>query len=305
VESKSLSTRIPELSAWGNFWDYLLKNALAVKSENNVEPLVNFALEYQRLGWFVLPVHPSEKKPLVKWAYRKDQRPTPEEITGWFEEWSDARIGVATGKFSGFDVVDLDGPRARERFEALYGMPETIKQSTGRVEGGLHLFFKHNGNGLRCHTGKVENQGIDLRTDGGIVVLAPSPHKSGNHYQWSNINPIEDGFDDLLEMPSEIIEHFKGQNGGRRERTPIALDPVERGARNDTLTRLVGKGEGIRNDIARMKKSRLVVAIETSDGNQKKFPAIKLKGSKRCYHTPSVKKWLLEHQVNQVRENGV
>jgi hypothetical protein len=39
--------------------------------------------------------------------------------------------------------------------------------------------------------------------------------------------------------------------------------------------------------------------------NQKKFPAIKLKGSKRCYHTPSVKKWLLEHQVNQACENGV
>ena len=37
--------------------------------------------------------------------------------------------------------------------------------------------------------------------------------------------------------------------------------------------------------------------------NQKKFPAIKLKGSKRCYRTLSVKKWLLEHQINQVPEN--
>ena len=36
--------------------------------------------------------------------------------------------------------------------------------------------------------------------------------------------------------------------------------------------------------------------------NQKQFPAIKLKGSKRCYHTPSVKKWLLEHQINQIAE---
>ena len=39
--------------------------------------------------------------------------------------------------------------------------------------------------------------------------------------------------------------------------------------------------------------------------NQRKFPAVKVKGSKRCYHTPSVKKWLLEHQINQVGENGV
>jgi hypothetical protein len=35
------------------------------------------------------------------------------------------------------------------------------------------------------------------------------------------------------------------------------------------------------------------------------FPAIKLKGSKRCYHTPSVKKWLIDHQVNQACENEV
>ena len=39
--------------------------------------------------------------------------------------------------------------------------------------------------------------------------------------------------------------------------------------------------------------------------NQKKFPAIKLKGSKRCYHTPSLKKWLLEHQINNAVEKGV
>jgi hypothetical protein len=206
-----------------------------------VEPLVNFALEYQRLGWFVLPVHPSEKKPLVKWAYRKDQRPTPAEITEWFEERPDARVGIAAGTPSGVDAVDLDGPQAKERFGALYGIPETLTQSTGRIEGGVHLFFKHNGSGLRCHTGTDENKGIDLKTDGGIVVLAPSVHESGKHYEWSNVNPIEDGLDDLLEMPTDIIEHFRNQNGGNRERKPITLELVERGARNDTLTRLVGK----------------------------------------------------------------
>ena len=38
--------------------------------------------------------------------------------------------------------------------------------------------------------------------------------------------------------------------------------------------------------------------------NQKKFPAIKLKGSKRCFYTPSVKTWLLDHQINNVCESG-
>jgi hypothetical protein len=114
-------------------------------------------------------------------------------------------------------------------------------QSTGRAEGGSHLFFKCNGNGLRNVTGKGEYKGIDLKTDGGIVVLAPSPHKSGKHYQWSNINPIEDGLDDLLEMPADVIAHFKKQSGGDRKCKLTTIEPVERGARNDTLTRLVGK----------------------------------------------------------------
>ena len=37
--------------------------------------------------------------------------------------------------------------------------------------------------------------------------------------------------------------------------------------------------------------------------SQRKFPAVKVKGSKRCYYLPSVKIWLLEHQVNQVPKN--
>jgi hypothetical protein len=203
--------------------------------------LLDSALEYQKIGWFVLPIDPVKKQPLIKWADRKHERPEPEEIRSWFEIWPDARVGVVTGSSSGIDVVDLDGPEAYVRFEALYGMPETIMQSTGRKEGGLHLFFKHKSNDLRCSAGKDENRGIDLRTDGGIVVVAPSQHPSGECYQWLNVNPAEDGLDDLLEMPPEVVEHFQKQNGNYKDRKPITLDPVERGARNDTLTRLVGK----------------------------------------------------------------
>jgi hypothetical protein len=203
--------------------------------------LVDSALEYEKLGWFVLPIDPGKKQPIIKWVHRKDRRPSPDEIQGWFTNRPEARIGIVTGAPSGVDAVDLDGPKAYARFETLFGIPETIMQSTGREDGGLHLFFKHNNNGLRNVAGKKEDRGIDLRTSGGFVVVAPSAHKSGKCYQWGSINPIEDGLDDLLEMPPEVAEHFKKQNGNHKERKPIKLDPVERGSRNDTLTRLVGK----------------------------------------------------------------
>jgi hypothetical protein len=110
--------------------------------------IVEDALNYERLGWFVLPIHPVEKRPLTKWAYRKNRPPTPDEIRIWFKDNPDARVGIATGAPSCVDVVDLDGPQAIERFSSLYGIPETIRADTGRLEGGLHLFFRHNGHGL-------------------------------------------------------------------------------------------------------------------------------------------------------------
>jgi hypothetical protein len=135
--------------------------------------LIEHALRYEQLGWYVLPVHPTEKRPLVKWAGRKNQRPTPMEIKGWWRKWPTCRIGIATGSLSGIDVVDLDGPDAFEKCISLCGgLPDTVSQITGRPEGGRHLFFKHDEHGLK-------NQacgGLDLRTDGGMVVVAPSAH---------------------------------------------------------------------------------------------------------------------------------
>ena len=111
-------------------------------SHSNIE----HALKYAELSWFVLPIHPVEKRPLIKWAHRKNQRAASDEIQDWFKKWPDARVGIATGSLSGVNVVDLDGPQAYARFEALYGLPETITQSTGRAEGGQQLFFKYCGN---------------------------------------------------------------------------------------------------------------------------------------------------------------
>jgi putative DNA primase/helicase len=205
------------------------------------ESLVKHALKYEGLGCFVLPINPQTKQPHVKWAYRKKEKPTPDEIKEWWGIWPNANVGIATGEMSDIDVVDLDGPEAKERFEALCGIPETIMQTTGRAEGGLHLWFKHNGSNHRNFAGKGDNKGIDFKTNGGFVVAAPSVHKSGRTYQFGDVDPLEHGFDDLLEMPEEVAEFFKTQNGGNSDREPITLEPVENGARNDTLTRIVGK----------------------------------------------------------------
>ena len=164
------------------------------------------------------------------------------EIEGWWQRWSTARIGIATGFLSGIDVVDLDGPEAFEKCIALCGeLPNTLSQLTGRPEGGRHLFFKHNGLKLKNHAG----EGIDLRTDGGIVVIAPSSHPSGNCYRWDKINPIDDGLDDLAQMPASLVEYFSkfSKLTGRplTKNIPLNLEPALPGERHQKLTRLVGR----------------------------------------------------------------
>jgi hypothetical protein len=204
--------------------------------------LLEDALRYEQLGWYVLPVHPTEKRPLVKWAGRKNQRPTPMEIKGWWQKWPTGRIGVATGSLSGIDVVDIDGPDAFEKCIALCGeLPNTLSQLTGRPEGGRHLFFKHDEHGLK-------NQacgGLDLKTDGGLVIVAPSTHTSGRCYRWERINPIDDGLDELAEMPASLVEYFSKISrpaGSLTHKYNLATtEPALPGQRHERLTRLVGK----------------------------------------------------------------
>jgi hypothetical protein len=82
-------------------------------------------------------------------------------------------VGVATGKTSGFDVLDLDAKHeaAREWWVAnRTRLPATLTHRTR--SGGLHLHLLH-AEGLRCSAGKIV-LGVDVRADGGYVIHWPS-----------------------------------------------------------------------------------------------------------------------------------
>jgi len=80
-------------------------------------------------------------------------------------------------------VLDMDprngGYKSRESLAIEHGeLAETAEQSTG---GGKHLL-------LRYRNVKLPKQlapGIDIKADGGYVIVAPSIHKSGKHYRWT------------------------------------------------------------------------------------------------------------------------
>lgn len=106
-----------------------------------------------------------------------------EQIKTWWRSRPNANIGWLPGR-SGHIAVDADtykdtyqGDQALSRADQ-----ETVTSITGG--GGNHLIYrKPAGATYSNRTGDLPD-GLDVRADGGYIVLAPSLHKSGRRYQW-------------------------------------------------------------------------------------------------------------------------
>jgi Bifunctional DNA primase/polymerase, N-terminal len=171
----------------------------APRTEETPTPLAA-ALAYARRGWRVFPVHTPTgdrerpcscqqpgcddpgKNPRTKRGCH-DATTDEAQIREWWGRWASANIGIATGLESGLWVLDVDGARGEQtlaELESAHGrLPETAEQVTG--SGGRHVVFRYTA-GLKNRVRFAP--GLDVRTDGGYVVAAPSLHVSGRRYAW-------------------------------------------------------------------------------------------------------------------------
>jgi len=198
------------------------------------------ALGYCHRGFSVIPIVPRHKKPLLTWERFQTQRATEKEIEEWWAKWPDANVGIVTGTISGLVVIDLDSEKAKEEFKELlpaYDLSAVPRSKTGK---GWHLFFKHPGVPIQNRAGIIRH--MDVRGDGGYVVVPPSIHHSGNVYEWE-VGP----HGELPKLPPELFNlltlHDRGQEQDFRERfdTARALAGVLEGERDETIFRLACK----------------------------------------------------------------
>lgn len=143
------------------------------------------ALGYLKRHWAVVPAAERQKHPIVRWRRFQHRLPSEEIVTGWFERWPNANLAVITGEISRIVVVDIDpvhgGDASLAAFEARYGsLPKTVEAMTGG--GGRHLYFAYPGHEVRNRVGLAP--GIDLRGDGGCIIVPPSVHPNGKRYRW-------------------------------------------------------------------------------------------------------------------------
>jgi hypothetical protein len=206
-----------------------------------VAPVPSSPLQYMR----VFPV--KNKRPFEKgW---QDSAPIDLDIVaGWQEKYPGCNWGAALDADT--LVIDCDCDAATtalyDMADAYGGIPATLTTMTGR---GFHFWFRtpiavRNGVGLL--------PGIDVRTKGGLVVVPPSVHQNGIHYQFADISaPIADAPAWLLQLvtrgadvstntnaQAQIAEYAKKpltaqtKQGPGEKLTPFEQDLARRGWQN-------------------------------------------------------------------------
>lgn len=152
---------------------------------------IDAATTYAKSGLKVFPLQPESKAPLTTHGVN-DASGDLAQVKKWWGRNPRANIGVACGEGSGIlaadlDVIDdtnaYDGQATWAKLTAHYGEVETREQKTGG--GGRQLVFAHPGVEIGNRTQILP--GIDVRGDGGYIVVAPSIHPdTGKAYQWVN-----------------------------------------------------------------------------------------------------------------------
>lgn len=136
-------------------------------------------------GWSVIPILERSKRPAIAWREFQSHRATAAQLEVWLHHMPRANIAAVTGALSGIVVMDIDpqhgGEESLAEIEREIGkLPETVESRTGG--GGRHLYFAHPGGHVGNRAGI--RPGVDLRGDGGCIVLPPSTHPSGRAYEW-------------------------------------------------------------------------------------------------------------------------
>lgn len=228
------------------------------------------ALWYRRhLGWSIIPLHSLRegactcgrpgcsspgKHPIAaalpggSWAPFQGRPATLEQLAEWWRRWPWANVGLITGGVSGVFVLDVDprhgGDGSLNNLQAEHGiLPATVEANTGG--GGFHLFFRHPGRPVKNAVNIAP--GIDIRGDGGLIVLPPSDHASGGRYTWGeltkpNLVEVAEAPDWLLDLVLDKPRPagYVGARTTTDEWVDLLLNGAAEGARNTMAARLAG-----------------------------------------------------------------
>lgn len=184
-------------------------------------------------GFSLIPIKPSDKRPVIRWERAQEERAPEDMVRDWWRRGFN--LAVVTGSLSGVVVVDCDS-LAGSVAAIRKGLPETPTATTGK---GRHYYFKHPGVPIRNAVRLLPD--VDIRGDGGYVVIPPSKHPSGSTYRWLEGLSLADV--PLAPLPEWVVEASRVQESEARpteDWRELTSGTVEPGQRNQKLAELAG-----------------------------------------------------------------
>jgi predicted Rdx family selenoprotein len=197
------------------------------------------------LGFAVFPCQTGAKTPATPHGFQ-DATKDLDRIRRCWTRRPDLNVAIATGAVSGIVVLDIDdykgGGDSLIELEKRYGaLPVTMSATTPR--GGQHYYFRHPGQFVPNAVDLVP--GIDVRGDGGYVLLPPSI-VDGKPYEWDDRQAV-------AALPEWLMQGMtKARHNARRPEYWIKLaEGVTAGERNQKMTEIVGlmAGAGLPDDL--------------------------------------------------------
>ena len=218
------------------------------------------ALAYQKKGFSVIPISPSNKQPMIKFADKPAM--TAQEIEDFWNQYPDSNIAVRTDKFFVIDV-DLHGKHngyeSLDNWEHQNLLTPTLQAKT--ASGGKHIFyFKHPDVSMTQMIGFLP--GVDVKAHpNNYVLVAPSKTPKGE-YAWDLEESKKGGTMVtasralVMAIKQEYLKknnrselddiYYQIRNGaGKRNRTTEVFEMIvkgfgEEGSRNDTAAKFAG-----------------------------------------------------------------
>lgn len=205
-----------------------------------------FGEAYLKAGWNIIPIRPHDKRPLVPWERFERQRATGQELRQWLRQWPQMNLAIVTGSISQLAVVDVDGTTGRESLSSRgLHLPPTLTQKTPH---GWHSVYQLNGQHITNRAGIAP--GVDIRGDGGYIVVAPSTLVDGR-YIWelrTDPAPVPDWLQAIGAEPRSDQVSVTDAPTWVRETLATGM---AKGSRNAMATRLAGyfRSRGLPEDV--------------------------------------------------------
>jgi hypothetical protein len=227
------------------------------------------AIGYAESKWHIFPIG-KNGKPIIKWKQYQTEYASVEEVRRWFNSYDVKKLGWIPWA-SGLWAMDADGP------EAVKWMLENAPPSpiwTQTMRGRHHFYRAPPGviikNGVNVIPGLPPGNQIDIRGQGGMVIIPPSAHMNKNgeidgYYIWHWLegydfyDPIlwskfvfwtlagyEQGYEErprltLVTTPSASVGNLNKDLSQVKIPLNVGNEPVSQGERNVRLTQLTGR----------------------------------------------------------------